>query len=401
GVVITEPDIRENNQKITVEIREGVEKTKILVSIGLEHYLYYGDEVTLSGKLEKPENFLIGDDGERYFDYVSYLKKDEIFYTMSYPSIEVLSSNNASKFKSALFNIKNKFLNVINISIPKPESILLGGLILGERSGFSEEVRENLINTGTIHIVALSGYNVTIVAEWIIKIFREIFFFLPRYASTSAGVVGIILFVIISGGGSTAIRAGVMAILALLARLTGRTYTAGRGLLLAGVLMVFFNPFVLVFDVSFQLSFLATFGVIFLVPRYEKYFKWIRWKWLADIVCTTTVVYLFVLPFILYKMGNLSLVAIPANILILPFIPITMGLGFMTGLLGNLSVYLSAPFAKLSYFLLHYELSVVNIFAMVPFATHSIQTFSPILVLVFYVLVVSFSFRGFFSKVHS
>ena len=401
GVVITEPDIRENNQKITVEIREGVEKTKILVSIGLEHYLYYGDEVVLNGELEKPENFLIGDSGERYFDYVSYLKKDGILYTMSYPSIELLSSGNASKFRSLLFDIKSKFLNVINISIPKPESILLGGLILGERSSFSEETRENMINTGTIHIVALSGYNVTIVAEWIIKIFREIFFFLPRYISYFAGGIGIILFVIISGGGSTAVRAGVMAILALIAHLTSRTYTAGRGLLLAGVLMIVFNPYVLVFDVSFQLSFLATFGVIFLVPIYEKYFKWIKWKWLSDIVCTTTIVYLFVLPFILYKMGNLSLVAIPTNILILPFIPITMGLGFMTGLLGNFSVYLSAPFAKLSYFLLHYELMVIDVFAKIPFATHSIQKLSPLLILVFYVLVVVISFRGFFSKTHS
>ncbi|MEJ0001625.1 MAG: ComEC/Rec2 family competence protein [bacterium] len=106
---------------------------------------------------------------------------------------------------------------------------------------------------------------------------------------------------------------------------TGRTYDIGRALVLAGVLMILANPMLLAYDVSFQLSFLATVAVVFLSPKIEKYFLWVTPRFgLRDIVSVTVAAYLFVLPFILYEMGNLSLVALPANILVLPFVPVTM-----------------------------------------------------------------------------
>jgi competence protein ComEC len=179
-----------------------------------------------------------------------------------------------------------------------------------------------------------------------------------------------------AGGASTAIRAGIMAILVLIARVTGRTYDVARALTLAGILMMIINPFVLVFDVSFQLSFIATIAVIFFTPKIEKYFQWIPKKFnLRDVVSMTLAAYIFVLPFILYKMGNLSLVALPANILILPFIPLTMLLGFLTGIAGFLFYFLSVPFGYLAYFFLHYELSVISFFASLPFASFNISNF--------------------------
>jgi competence protein ComEC len=111
--------------------------------------------------------------------------------------------------------------------------------------------------------------------------------------------------------------------------------------------MVLLNPFVLVYDVSFQLSFIATVAVIFLAPRIEKYFLWITPRFgLRDIITVTCAAYVFVLPFILYKMGNLSLVALPANILILPLIPFTMFLGFMTGFAGIIWYVFAVPFGS-------------------------------------------------------
>ena len=222
---------------------------------------------------------------------------------------------------------KINFLNKMNLAIREPESLLMGGLILGEKSSFNEALRQSFVDTGTIHIVALSGYNVTIVAEWIMKIFS--FSSFPKNLGIGAGIVTILLFVLMTGGSSTAVRAGIMASLALFARVIGRNYDVARALILAGVFMILINPFVLVFDVSFQLSFIATVAVIFFSPKIEKYFLWItpRFK-LRDIISVTCAAYVFVLPFILYKMGNLSLVALPANALILPFIPFTMILGF-------------------------------------------------------------------------
>ena len=393
GEIIDEPTITENNQKLTVllapqglaleplKARPFPTKTKILLSANLDENYQYGDEINFEGTLKKPENF-ITDQGKE-FDYVNYLRKDGIFYVMRYPKIEIISSDNGNFIKNALFYVKDEFLSKMNLAIREPESLLMGGLILGEKSSFNEALRQSFVDTGTIHIVALSGYNVTIVAEWIMKIFS--FSSFPKNFGIGAGIITILLFVLMTGGSSTAVRAGIMASLALFARVIGRNYDVGRALVIAGVLMVLVNPFILVFDVSFQLSFIATVAVIFFSPKIEKYFLWItpRFK-LRDIISVTCAAYIFVLPFILYKMGNLSLVALPANALILPFIPLTMILGFLTGFAGIVSYFLSVPLGLLSQFFLHYELFVINFFSNIPFAALSIPNFPFILTLLVY-----------------
>ena len=177
-----------------------------------------------------------------------------------------------------------------------------------------------------------------------------------------------------------------MATLALVARATGRNYDVARALVLAGVFMIVLNPLVLAYDVSFQLSFIATIAVIFLAPRIEKYFLWVTERFqLRDIITVTSAAYIFVFPFILYKMGNLSLVAFPANILILPFIPFTMLLGFLTGFAGVIWYILAVPFGFISYLFLHYELGVISFFSHVPFAAFSIPNFPLWITLLIYI----------------
>ncbi len=387
GLLVDEPDIREKNQKLTIEVEEDGEQTKILVTIGFDQKFRYGDELGFAGKLKKPENF-ITDQGKE-FDYINYLRKDDIEYVISYPVIEVLSHGHGNKIKSILFHVKEKFLENINFTIREPESLLMSGLILGEKSAFSQNLRQSFVDTGTIHIVALSGYNVTIVAEWFMKIFSN----LPRHFGIGMGIFSVIIFVLMSGGSSTALRAGVMAVLSLVARATGRNYDVGRALILAGIIMMLFNPFVLVYDVSFQLSFIATIAVIFFAPKIQKYFLWITEKGkLRDIVSVTCACYIFVLPFILYKMGNLSLVALPANILILPVIPLTMALGFLTGFFGIIWYGLAVPFGYLSYALLHYELSVIDFFARFSYASLSIPNFPMWLTIAIYIFFTYYIF---------
>lgn len=370
GLIVDEPSIGENNQKLNVEIDNSKYKINILLTTSLDEDFQYGDEINFKGILEKPEDFLT--DQGKEFDYINYLRKDNIFYLMKYPHIEIVSQYNGNILKQWLFIFKENFLEKINNTIREPESLLMGGLILGEKASFDDDLRQSFINTGTIHIVALSGYNVTIVAEW----FMSFFAFLPPNFAIGMGILAIILFVIMAGGASTAIRAGIMATLVLIARATGRTYDVARALVLAGIVMIFINPFVLAYDVSFQLSFIATIAVIFFTPRIEKYFSYIPKKFgLRDIVSITCAAYIFVLPFVLYKMGNLSFVALPANILILPLIPLTMLLGFITGLVGLLSHFLSLPFGYLSYFFLHYELSVISFFSSLSFSSFNIPDF--------------------------
>lgn len=382
GQIIEEPEIRENNQKLTVEIRKGEDKAKVLITTSLNDDFQYGEWIKWQGKLEKPENFIT--DNGKEFDYINYLKKDGIMYLSGYPEIsqqEGLNLDKGNFIKGALISVKQKFLEKINFAIPEPESLLMAGLILGERAAFTTEQRQEFIDTGTIHIIALSGYNITIVAEWIMKVFS----FLPIVSAVWVGIFAIFLFILMTGGASTAVRAGIMATLALMARATGRNYDVGRALVLAGVIMILFNPMILRYDVSFQLSFIATIAVIFLAPKTQKYFLWVTPKFgLRDIMNVTFAAYIFVLPFVLYKMGNLSLVALPANILVLPFIPFTMFLGFLTGFVGLFSYFLSVPLGYLSYLFLHFELGVIHLFSNFPFASFTIPNFPLILTLAIY-----------------
>src|SRR3989344_7585223 len=194
--IIDEPDIRENNQKLIVEEDISGIKTKILITTGLEDHFKYGDKISFFGKIEKPENF-ITDQGKE-FDYINYLRKDEIYYIMNYAGIEIISSENGNKVKNILFLVKEKFLEKMNLAIASPENLLMGGLILGEKAAFSQELRQIFVDTGTIHIVALSGYNITIVAEWFVKLFS----FLPYVSQNlgiGMGIFAILLLILMTG----------------------------------------------------------------------------------------------------------------------------------------------------------------------------------------------------------
>lgn len=388
GMVADEPTIREDNIALDVRFSADGEETEALVTTGPGQDFRYGDTVTVNGKLGRPKNFTT--DQGKEFDYVNYLRKDGIYYVMSYPEIETVARGGGNKVKAALFAAKEKFLDRMNAAIPAPENLLMGGLILGEKSSFSQALRQSFVNTGTIHIVALSGYNITIVAEWFMRLFAA----LPLAVAAGAGIFSVFLFVIMTGASSTAIRAGIMAALALVARMTGRTYDVGRALVLAAVVMIAINPLILAFDVSFQLSFLATIAVIYLTPRLEKYFRWVPRRWgLREVVTVTSAAYLLVLPFILYEMGNLSLVALPANVLVLPFIPFTMMLGFITGLAGLVWHVLALPFGFVSFIFLRYELLVIGFFSRLPFAALAIPDFPLLLTILIYAAFAYWLFR--------
>ncbi len=363
GVIIDEPKVRDETVQLTIT-------GHILVSTGLFPEFKYGDLIEVQGKLEKPENFETENGQE--FDYVNYLAKDDIYYQISFAQAKIISENNGSFIRSKLFAFKNAFLSKINLLIKEPESALLGGLILGAKNSLGQEWQDNFRLAGVSHIVALSGYNITIVALGIMFLLS----FLPRIWAMSFGAVGIFFFAIMTGGSATVLRASIMALLVLLAKGTGRKYDISRALLLAGVFMLIQNPKILVFDLSFQLSFLATLALILISPLIENKVTFITEKHhLREVVTATIATQIFVLPFILYKMGTLSIFALPANILILPLIPTIMLFGFITGLLGFISVALALPVAFFTSLLLSYMLKVIYLFSHLPLSAVSLNNF--------------------------
>ena len=380
GVITNKPEESENGTQLTVSTVQNGQETTILVFAKKGEPYQYGDTVSVNGKITRPDNFTTAQQKE--FDYVNYLKKDGILYVMKSPAIEVTASGGGNVVSRDLYALRDRIDEALNTAIPNPESAFMKGLILGEKSSLGTDLKTAFINTGLVHVITLSGYNITIVAEWIMKSLS----FLPLLASTSLGMLGIILFILMTGAASTAIRAGIMAGIALLAKITKRKYDAGRALVLAGVVMVFLNPLILAFDISFQLSFIATVAVLFLAPKLEIHFAWITWPRLRETVALTVAAYVFVLPFILYKMGNWSLVALPTNFAILPFVPLTMIAGLVVSIAGLLSPLLSLVPGEIAYLLLHGELATVTFFSHIPFSSLTVPEFPLISTLVIYAL---------------
>ncbi|MFQ5661721.1 MAG: ComEC/Rec2 family competence protein [Candidatus Paceibacteria bacterium] len=386
GIIVDEPDERENNTRLIVNFIDT--DSKAIITADIHPRFSYGDTINIKGELRKPKNF-VDEDGDT-FDYVSYLGKDDIFYQMFYPQLELIESGGGNPVKRTLFAFKRAFLEKVGRVIPDPQSSLLGGLVVGAKQSLGEELQEDFRKTGIIHIVVLSGYNVTIVAEAIMRFFS----FLPYAFGVSIGAVAIIFFAIMTGASATIVRASMMAILVLLARSTGRTYAITRALFIAGFFMILHNPKILVFDSSFQLSFTATLALIYLAPKIEKHFHLVPTKWqLREFAVATVATQIFVLPMILYKMGMLSLVALPVNLLILMFVPLTMLFGFITGMIGFVSTIFSLPFAFITNALLTYQLKVVDIFASLPFAAVEINYFPIWIAVLVYIIYGLFMWR--------
>lgn len=379
GVIIEEPDERENYTRLVFQ----AEGAKILLLANRYPVFKYGDKVEVGGLLQKPEildNPTAG--SAQGFDWPAYLAKDDIYLEMFYPDIKFVSANQGSWAKRQLLLFKEKILFNISRVIPEPHSALLGGLTFGAKRSMPADLLEDFRKTGIVHIVVLSGYNVTIVADAIMRFFS----FLPVSMGIGLGALGIVGFAVMAGASATVVRASIMALLVLLARATGRIYEISVALFVAGFLMVLHNPKILRFDASFQLSFLAAMALIYLAPQVEKKLMFLPKKWkIREVITATISTQIFVLPLLLYKTGLFSAVGLPVNLLVLFSVPATMFFGFFTAATGFLSYFLSVPFGWISYVFLAYQLKVVELFSNLPFSSFIFSEFPLWLMLLVYV----------------
>ncbi len=392
GVIVEEPDTREHNTQLIVSLRNitiasstiPVEE-KILVSVPLYPEFHYGDLVSVSTILSVPKNVY---SGGRIFDYVHYLRARDIWYVGTFPHVIYISSGHGNFLKNFLFSIKNVFTRALNRVIPEPESSLMAGLLIGTKQALGKELLSEFSRAGVSHVVVLSGYNIAIVAESIIAILSFSFAFLPSMVTFVIGAVSIFLFTVLSGGGASALRAAIMVLVALFAKNNNRQFHADRALGFAVVVMLLFNPLLLIFDPSFQLSILATVGLIFVSPILAPYFIRVTKKYgLREIISSTIATQVVVLPFLIYNTGIVSLVSLPVNILILGTIPLTMLLGFITGFVGIFSFYLSFIPALFAYIFLWYQLKVVHIGAALPFGVFILPAFSFWILTLIYIFI--------------
>ncbi|OGZ34483.1 MAG: hypothetical protein A2Y98_03060 [Candidatus Portnoybacteria bacterium RBG_19FT_COMBO_36_7] len=391
GKVAEPSDRRQFSQKLKIEAQSAVfhfgqaeVSGFLLVQTDLYPQFSYGDILEISGQLKEPENF-------NDFDYKSYLAKSDIYSVISNPEIRVVATGQGSRIKQALFGLKQKYEEAIDSLLPEPQAGFLAGLNLGEKRQISPELSDAFARSGTSHIVALSGYNISIIAAFFMTIFGWLM--LRRSLRFWLAVLAIVFFTILTGASASVTRAAIMGILVLLARHEGRMYNVRNALVFAGAAMIYLNPKILLFDIGFQLSFLATAGLIWLAPVFEKWFAGApKLFGLKEILIATLSAQLAVLPLLLVYFGRLSLISPLANLVILLFIPLTMLFGFLAGGVGILWLAGAKIFGWLAWIFLTGEIAAIKFFAGLPLSSVKMHWGWPIAI-IYYLILILFLYR--------
>ena len=380
--VVTEPARTE--RRTTFAIRFHQMDVRVLVSSNPFASVRYGDTVQARCVLETPKNF--SDD----FDYRMFLAKDGISYVCTHPVITTTDGSQKGKsFRTSLVALRTTMEDFVQRAIPQPHAALGSGLLFGGDDHLPDDVKKAFAATGMTHIVAVSGFNVTVIAHYLMLV--GIALGLWRRHALFFAACGIGIFVIMIGFPQSAVRAGVMGLLVLFAMAHGRMSRPLNALLFAAALMLLINPLLLRYDIGFQLSFLATAGIVLLLPLYEHVMgrrRKITMRWLWDLLFVTISAQLFVMPLILYYFHTFSVISTAANILVLPIIPLTMLFVFLVAFLGIIPP-LSLAFGWIAYLLLHYEIGVITFLASLPWASMTISLDRPGSVVVTYAILLS------------
>ena len=378
GVVSDEPDVRETGLRLSVGTESLVLASStvaihggVLVLAPPHTSIHYGDVVRAEGTLRLPQAF--DTSAGRQFNYPMYLAKDGILYELAFAQAVRIPGNRGNIFKAAAIWAKQEYLVGLGSVLPEPQSGLAGGITVGDKRSIGTELSNTFRTVGLVHVVVLSGYNITLVISAVGRALA----WASHYVRYGGSIFTVIFFVLMSGGASSAVRAALMALLAMFARSTGRLFLASRALAVVCVAMLLWNPFLLAFDPSFQLSALATAGLIWFTPLFSEYLGWIPERFaLREIASATLGTQLAVLPLLLYQNGQLPIFSLPANLLALVAVPIAMALSGIAAVAGMFLGSFAVPVAFPAYVLLSYIIDIAKLFAGLPFSSVSIAAFS-------------------------
>ncbi len=324
ATIISSPETKDTYQVFTVR---PVEAERATYDVQIRAPLYprfkIGETLHIGGKAILP-NVIMPHDGEKSFDYVSYLHTKSIGSEMMFPNIEVLDSE-AHSVQEYLGRWKEDLVARLGLYVSSPASTLASGMLFGD-SSMSKELTQTFRTSGLSHIVVLSGFNIAIVITSILFVFM----FVPLVMRIALASFFVVMFVMMVGGEASVMRATAMAFIGLLATLLGRAYVARQALIISFLAIILYEPQALRADASLHLSFLATAGIVYASLPLEKMLqKYMKNKYMLSLFTTTLAAYFATLPYVMYTFGTVSLYALIANILVLPLIPITMLLSFI------------------------------------------------------------------------
>jgi competence protein ComEC len=354
---------------------------------------HYGDVVRLRGKLQTPPE-------NEDFSYRDYLARQGIHAYMPDAEATLLPFSGGNPILRLIYTFKAHAIANVHRIFPDPEASLLAGILLGNDTGLSADVQQAFKNTGTAHIIAISGFNIAIIAALFVAIFSRL---LGPRRGTVAAIVGIVFYTLLVGAGPSVVRAAIMGSLALFAVQVGRRQNGLNTLAATAAAMAVINPNT-PWDVGFQLSFGATLGLILYAQPLQEWAVNLLGRRLppetarkvgvplGDFLLFTLAAQLTTLPIMAYQFGRISLVSLLANPFILPVQPlveILSGLALLLSFvylpIGRLAAWLAWPFSA-------YTIRAVEIFNTFPHGVIVLGDFSFLFVVLFYALLFGLTF---------
>jgi competence protein ComEC len=324
-----------------------------------------GDVLVAKGALQRPKN-------SPDFDYVAYLKKEGIRVIMTKSEIVMDANPLTLSFAERsvirgyrlIFGLHDRFVAAIERTIPAPQAAYVLGVLLGDQAHLPESYRTAFRDAGLSHVLAVSGFNITILGE---AVLAACIWFVRRRAAFWISLAVIVAFVIMTGATASVVRAAIMGSLFMFASGYGRLYDARNSVLLAAAVMAWFSPMVLVFDLGFQLSFLAVLGLLYIYPVFQSTTaRWPTLGGLTDLARMTLAAQIATLPLLMSVFGSLSLVALPANLLVVPLVPYLMLFGALAGGMGMLWTLAGKVIGIVAWGLGAYQTGAALLFASLP-----------------------------------
>ncbi|GIV64355.1 MAG: DNA internalization-related competence protein ComEC/Rec2 [Bellilinea sp.] len=362
GWIASDPDRRENAVLLTVQVEtirlQGTTSphqvnNRALVRLPAGGEWSYGQYVRIWGSPQTPPE-------DETFSYRAYLARRGIFTYLIYPAVEIIPGETGSPLLKAIYALRRLAYQTLNRLYPQPEAALLSGILLGLEHDLPADLARAFQDTGTAHIIAISGFNMTVLSGLFLALFGR---FLPRLWAAVSAILAVTFYTLLVGANPAVVRAAVMSSLALFGRLIGRRSAGLTPLTFSAAVMTAFNPW-LPWDASFQLSFTATLGLILYAdPLQHTLEGWLTNRFspglaqriappVSEYFLLTLAAQLTTLPIVLAQFGRLSLSALLANPLILPVQPLAMqlsGLALIAGMLwlpaGQVLGWLTYPFS--------------------------------------------------------
>ncbi|MCX6812567.1 MAG: ComEC/Rec2 family competence protein [Candidatus Berkelbacteria bacterium] len=368
GLISNYPDIGSNSQKFFLTTSDFGHEVNLQIQTSEFPNYFYGEKIQVDGALEKPTN-------SSDFDWVDYLKRYGVVATVKNPKIDLISKNNGNKILAIVYSWRKKFEIACQKNLPEPESSLGVGVLIGSKQGFSQEIINQFNSSGITHVIALSGYNITIIIA-ALSVFLVETGWISRRANLILSTILILGFVALTGAAASVVRAAIVSLIIAFGGTIGRRADMTNLLLLAAAIMILINPFVLRYDSGFQLSFLAFFGLVFFSGKIEKIFERKIFRWLPNFasraISETLSAQVVVLPLLLSTFGRLSIVAPLTNVLVLPIVPATMLFVFLSTIIYFLLPGVGHLAFLISYLPLKYILLAAKYCSSLPFSSFAV-----------------------------